>query len=464
MDDIIEARDPEHIQTTCKECSKRIEFKPPSLTPYSTHKVKCWSCKKISDVKLDGTGKFAKANSDKKTGYGGKKGTDENPASTEYYEILGVAPTATADEIKKAYRKLAVKYHPDKNIHNPDAENQFKRISEAYQVLADPTLRKHYNEYGMENGLKPDGGFVDPEEFFRQSFGGDRFQEYIGEISIGKDMKDALDANEEGDADLTPEQKQQREAAKAAAEEKRQEIRDERVETLTKKLKDKLDKYMLDPEAFTFMIQTEAEDLKIESYGVELLHAIGFTYSLKAKQYLGKSEIFGLGGMFHSVREKSYIFSETVGTLRSAMDLQNSFNELQKAEENGTLTPEQRAKLEEAAAQKGLKAIWRGSKLEVEGVLRDVCDKVLGDSTVSKEVCRKRAMGLKVIGAIFEKVKPSEDQTEFTPPFPETAKPYDAKPSQSTRENQPPKPSGAKTSSPPPSSAQNAPQPQPTPT
>jgi len=66
----------------------------------------------------------------------------------EYYQILGVAKTATADEIKKAYRKLALKYHPDKNQGDKAAEEKFKEISEAYAVLSDQEKRQQYDAYG----------------------------------------------------------------------------------------------------------------------------------------------------------------------------------------------------------------------------------------------------------------------------------------------------------------------------
>ncbi len=66
----------------------------------------------------------------------------------EYYQVLGVAKTATAAEIKKAYRKLAIKYHPDKNSGDKAAEEKFKEISEAYAVLSDPEKRKQYDTYG----------------------------------------------------------------------------------------------------------------------------------------------------------------------------------------------------------------------------------------------------------------------------------------------------------------------------
>ena len=64
----------------------------------------------------------------------------------DYYQVLGVSPSATADEIKKAYRKLAIRYHPDKNEGNKAAEEKFKEINEANEVLSDPAKRAKYDE------------------------------------------------------------------------------------------------------------------------------------------------------------------------------------------------------------------------------------------------------------------------------------------------------------------------------
>jgi DnaJ-class molecular chaperone len=78
----------------------------------------------------------------------------------DYYKILGVSQGANDDEIKKAYRKLALKYHPDKN-HAPGAEEKFKEIGEAYDVLSDPKKRQIYDqlgEEGLKGGVPPSGG------------------------------------------------------------------------------------------------------------------------------------------------------------------------------------------------------------------------------------------------------------------------------------------------------------------
>ena len=77
-------------------------------------------------------------------------------AKRDYYEVLGISKSATDDEIKKAYRKIAIKYHPDRNPGNKEAEEKFKEAAEAYDVLHDPQKRQQYDQFGFD---APGGGF-----------------------------------------------------------------------------------------------------------------------------------------------------------------------------------------------------------------------------------------------------------------------------------------------------------------
>jgi molecular chaperone DnaJ len=93
----------------------------------------------------------------------------------DYYEVLGVTRSASDEEIKRSYRKLAVKFHPDKNPDDPHAEEKFKELGEAYDVLMDADKRAAYDRFGhaaFAQGSGFRGGFHDPFDIFREVFGG----------------------------------------------------------------------------------------------------------------------------------------------------------------------------------------------------------------------------------------------------------------------------------------------------
>lgn len=108
-------------------------------------------------------------------------------AKRDYYEILGVNKGASEDELKKAYRKLAIKYHPDKNPDNPEAEDKFKEAAEAYEVLSNSEKRAQYDRFGhdgMRGGFGGAGGGMNMEDIFSQFGdifgGGSPFESFFG--------------------------------------------------------------------------------------------------------------------------------------------------------------------------------------------------------------------------------------------------------------------------------------------
>ena len=467
---------------------------------------------------------------------------------TTYYDALGVKPTATELEIKKAYRKLAITTHPDKNPGDETAHVRFQAIGEAYQVLSNNDLRRQYDKYGKEKAV-PDTGFEDPSEFFSMIFGGDAFVDLIGEISLMKDLsktmeiqtrqmeeEEALDNAEakmekvedkdktaketptinvpdtgappsqgpgpvpptprvvpptpgvipptpgmpktpgvppssstsdlrppprdtsespvrasspssgastprrqfgqqaimdrsEEDArmdaaGLTPEEKELRKKEKkkgltkeqreelAAYEAERKRIRDERVNTLAKKLLDRIsiwtetDKGPQVTKAFQEKTRLEVENLKMESFGLEILHAIGITYLQKATSFLKSQKFLGISGFFSRLKDKGNLAKETWNTISTAIDAQMTMEEMTKMEEKGgeDWTAEKKAEYEKKVTGKVLAAAWKGSRYEITGVLRDVCDKVLNDKSVKLEKRVERAHALVISGTIYQNV------------------------------------------------------------
>ena len=452
-----------YVSVSCPytACRASIEYLPPSasdLASLPTHEtsftVTCCNCSKP----FEPPGATKMVREARKSG--GKDlaarkrriGTDENPLDMTYYDILGVSATASLEEIKKAYRKLAIKLHPDKNPGDTEVEEKFKALATAYHVLSDAELRHKYNEFGASTpGLTPEDGFVDPEEVFGSLFGGERFADIIGTISIGKDMKEALqqdsdDLERQANGDpvattgeagssstkptLTPEQKAAKDDKERKQAAEREKQRQERVAKLVEKLIRKLSIYtesvrnandlVLEKEvekSFREITRLEAEELKHESYGVELLNAVGFVYSAKSKHYLASTGFLGsFGGVFHSAASSYHVVRETVSTVRAALELKNVFEELAKAEESG-ITVERKRELEEQAAEKGMRALFKGAKLEVESVIREVSEAVLYDAGIGKETQRLRAQALGIVGEIYMGVKKDKEGEEAADEF-----------------------------------------------
>ncbi|KAJ3799038.1 X-domain of DnaJ-containing-domain-containing protein, partial [Lentinula aff. detonsa] len=93
--------------------------------------------------------------------------------------------------------------------------------------------------------------------------------------------------------------------------------------------------------------------------------------------------------------------SQSVSTLRAAIELKAVFDQIQAAEKAGNLSPSERQKLEEQAAEKGLQALFKGAKLEIDSILREVCDRVLEDPNIEREKAVLRAVALQILGEAY---------------------------------------------------------------
>lgn len=443
---------------------------------------------------------------------------------TSYYDALGVKPDASELEIKKAYRKLAITTHPDKNPGDETAHVRFQAVGEAYQVLSNKDTRAAYDKYGKEKAI-PSQGFEDPAEFFSMIFGGDAFVDLIGELTLLKDLTHTMDitmeAMEEEElakhaeeklnvhdakekeattataagmsakareaaeqptsetsgappppyvsgeeastsagkssgtstpqrrylgqqaimdrseedarmdaAGLSQEEKdlqkkkkkggltkEQREKLEAYERERRR-AREERVDTLAKKLIDRISVWTetdKDPEvthAFQEKTRLEVENLKMESFGIEILHAVGQTYLQKATSFLKSQKFLGISGFWSRLKDKGTLAKDTWNTISTAIDAQLTMEEMAKLEEKGGAdwTDEKKAEYERKVTGKILAAAWRGSRFEIQGVLRDVCDKILNDKAVRLEKRVERAHALVLCGTIYQKAERDPDE------------------------------------------------------
>lgn len=401
-----------------------------------------------------------------------------------------------------------MKYHPDKNP-SPDAEEKFKEVSEAYRVLSDSNLRVVYDKNGKKMVSTESGSNVeDPASFFANVFGGERFMDYIGEITLMKDMTNVantmLSEEEKAELDaagtnhvsasastsaspdphpngqsaqpagnpatatsasaaatpgntsvllvrhspspedtpspstpvstspapppthphskkrpkLTPEQR----AKLEAHDRERKRALEARVRMLTEKLVERLRPFVEakspggagdeETAAWEARMRREADDLKFESFGVELLHAIGTVYVTKATSFLKSKKFLGIPGFWSKLKEKGAVAKDAWGVIGSALSVQQVMQDIERAQLKGDASDEELKALEIDVTGKIMLASWRGTRFEVVQVLREVVDNVLKGPGVSDQDLYNRARGLLLLGAIFKSTIPDESDEE----------------------------------------------------
>jgi len=326
---------------------------------------------------------------------GGRKAA---PADTRYYDLLGVAPDATTDGIKKAYYKRALKLHPDKNPNNAQAAEQFQKCSEAYQVLADPTMRARYDRHGASS--IDNVNFMDAGVFFTMLFGSERFEPYIGRLAL------ASYASMEGGLSSS-----------------RMQIKQQKREVdLALKLVDLIGAYVDgDVEVFRERVQREAKELAAVSFGACLLFVVAEIYTCRAEEFLGyKTSPLGVQGHVAALRGTTLAVQNRASAagagIRAAGAAIRTFNtvreiaEQQKQQEQSgggsstdplsSLTPQQ-LKATQENLPIFLEAIWHVSVVDIEGTLSSAICKVTRDHSVDEHARLKRAEAIAMVGSIF---------------------------------------------------------------
>lgn len=409
---------------------------------------------------------------------------------TKYYDILGVEPTATEQELRKAYRKQAIKLHPDKNGNDPKAAEKFQDLGEAYGILSNADTRKIYDEYGVE-GMKEksvQGQDIDPSEFFEVIFGGVAFRDWIGELGMFNDITksaEVLDLDEENsnlevsstgtgesafkgktDGTSTPASghgetptsthsslqlhshenkgelssedlkrkrkqkltKEQREEILRIQEEAR-EAKLKRINDLSVILKDRLDNYRAATtnqeglKHFTDKLKQELDDMKIESFGIQLLHLIGKVYTNQANATLKAAKTFGITKIYSSMKSSTETVKNGYSIIKSALDTQETMEKVMKEQEAFQLKQEQgytptqeeivqQAERERFVTGKFLATAWSLVKFEVTNVLNKVCQNVLHEKGIGKKEKVARANALLYIGTQLLNEKRSADEDE----------------------------------------------------
>lgn len=337
-------------------------------------------------------------------------------AETFYYDLLRVAPGASQREIRKAYFQQSRQWHPDKTSE-ADAKERFQVISEAYQVLSDPTRRQAYDSQGRDGVGE---GFVDAQVFFSVLLGANQLAPYVGRLRIAEMFGDDLFSGIVEDLEADDFSKQFRQDERSQRRQVRRQVQ------LAVGLAERLDAYKRESRnSFCESARTEARSIvqKDASLG-RFVAEIGWVYRNRAELFLARKKsrfgAYGARALLLEFQSKGRKVGQQANTAKLAVSSFLKLRTIAKEADSTTKRGEDSSGAEggdgveddteglpeswNQALPVFMDTFWSLSAHDIVGTLTRVVDRVLDDASVRDEDRQQRAEGLRDFGIAFEDV------------------------------------------------------------